>query len=329
MTHPKKVFTTVALLFCGFVMTACPALLKNAQFVKLSDKDGKVIGGIGGFKIHYNAGSTDADDTNKYTDDHYSIVITNTNTGENLDNIPVISDENLAKVNAIGVVSKATDKFVTDEDSAGKYLCDKNIDPNKSSGFGCRVLSSKLGNSKVVYIKLQLKDGTIWKSEDLDLAKATDSTELGDEMGDLIASIGSHEPLQLTLKTCPPDAAGIVIDVTIDRECPAATGKKVEPTPDPNDNTCAPPNFLDTTGKCVSVLQPQKTCDADSVTLLDGTCGTACGLSQVQTQGKCQCLKGYIKDEKGTGCVLDPAQDLTLPPASSSGGGSCSLMRTK
>lgn len=326
MTQPKKVFTTVALLFCGLIMTACPSLWKNAQLIKLYDSNGKVVGGIGGFKIHY-AANADKD----YTEDHYSIAITNANTGpiQKDSTVPIISPEDLGKVIAIGV-AKTPDIYVTSA-SDPKYMCGQSIDP-ESPGFGCRFLSSSLANAKAVHIILKLKDGTFWKSEDLDLNKVTESTDVDADVNELLKGIGSGEVQMYTLKTCS-DASGKKVDVKTSEDCPAGMalviGEETKPDPaDPADNTCAPPNFLDTTGKCVSVLQPQKTCDADSVTLLDGTCGAACGLSQVQIQGKCQCLKGYMKDDKGTGCVLDPAQDLTLPPASSSGGGSCSLIRT-
>jgi hypothetical protein len=85
---------------------------------------------------------------------------------------------------------------------------------------------------------------------------------------------------------------------------------------------------VDTSGKCISVVQPQKQCDASTVTLLDGSCGASCGANQVQKQGKCQCQNGYKKDDKGTGCVEDPSFNITPPPSSSTGGGSCSLVKT-
>lgn len=323
MSYPKNIFTTIVIVLCGFVMTACPALLKHAQIIKLYDATGKVVGGIAGFKIHYTAGA-DKD----YPEDHYSIAITNANTGAQPkdSSVPIISAEDLAKVSAIGV-AKAPDIYVTSAEDT-KYMCDQSLD-SKSPGFGCRFLSSKLGDAKEVYIRLKLNDGTLWRSEYLDLGYVTDSKELDTEMQDFFGSIGGGKPLQLTLKACAPtDPYGSIFDVTADKACP--TGTKEIPTPplsDPSTNEdCPPPNFLDTTGKCVSILQPQKDCGADSVTLLDGSCGTGCGTFQVQKLGKCQCQSGYIKDDAGTGCVLEPSLDANLPPASTGGGGSCSLI---
>lgn len=323
MRYKKRVLVTIAVIVCGLVMTACPSLWKNAQLIKLYDSNGKVVGGIGGFKIHY-AANADKD----HTEDHYSIAITNANTGEENPDFPIISAEDLAKVTAIGVV-KAPDIYVT-SNSDPKYMCDQSIDP-KNPGFGCRFLSSNLGDSKTVFINLKLKDGTFWKSEDLDLTKVTESTDVDADINELLEGIGSGKATMYTLKTCS-DVSGKKVDVKTSEDCPtgmaSGIGEEPKPKPDPNANKdCPPPNFLDTAGKCISILQTQKQCDSNTVSLLDGTCGNACGANQVQKMGKCQCQTGYMKDAKGTGCDADPNYNVTPPPGASVGGGSCSLIR--
>lgn len=334
MRHSKKILMIATVLFCGITTTSCVSMLKGAQAVKLFDENNTIIGKIGGFKIHYAANAETG-----YPEDHYSIAITNANMGNVGEdtNIPTLSTEDLKKVTAIGVVSKTTNKYVTSSTDA-KYMCDQSIDP-ESPGFGCRFPSADLGETKIVFIKLKLEDNTFWTSEELDLtigvdpklSKVTESTEIDADINKLMEGIGSGEVQMYTLKTCS-DASGKKVDVKTSEDCPtgmaSGIGEDTKPKTDPSTNKdCPPPNFLDTAGKCISILQTQKQCDANTVSLLDGTCGDVCGANQVQKMGKCQCQTGYMKDAKGTGCDADPNYNVTPPPGASVGGGSCSLIR--
>lgn len=325
----KRFYSTVMIaVLCGVFMTACPSLWKHMQIITLSDKDGTVIGGIGGFKVHYVA-NADKD----YPEDHYSIVITNANMGADPgtdSKIPAISEGDLAQVNAICVASTATNNCVTDADgTTGSYLCDSSIDP-KNPGFGCRIRSSNLGDTKSVYIKLQLTDGTFWKSETLDLNDSTDYSELGTEVQDVIASIGSGKPLELTLKSCPADAYGNVIETTVDKDCPTKAS--------PNTNCTAPETLDPTTNTCVQPSSsppppPPQPCTSGTginLILLGGTCGSKCSdpATQVVRLGKCVCIIGDMPDPKDpTKCIADPSYNADLNTSPSTGGGGCSLIR--
>lgn len=319
MRHPKRVFATVAIVFCGLIITACPSFLKALQILELKDSSGTVVGKMGGTAIHY---PKDAD--KDFADDHYAIVISNASVDGS------ISDEEFAKIDSIGIKDKDSGAIITGD----SYMCDKSTDI-KNNGFGCRFLASKVGASNKVTLTLMLKDKTSWNSNEIDLGKFVESSELSSDAEAVITSIGSGNAQMYTLKTCS-DASGNKADVKTAEDCPAGMTSGTVTTPPPTTSTatdankdCVPPNFLNNDGKCISILQPQKQCDANSFILLDGTCGTDCGANQVQKQGACQCATGYMKDANTKDCKTDPSYSANMPPAASSGGGSCSLIRVK
>lgn len=305
MGRKNKVFATVAAIFCGLIMTACPSLLKNAQTLEIKDESGIIVGKIAGFKVHYPVGNTDADDSNKYEEEHYSIVITNASVDD------TISKEEIDQIDSIGVKTSKSGAIINGD----KYMCDKIDDKTDLSktGFSCRFLASKIDSSKIAYIVLLRNDKKTWTSSVIDLNDVTESSELSSEIDSILSGVNkSGTPGETTLKTCPPDASGKTVEVKASGTCPVTETKAT-------DANCI------ILGNCT----PQTNClAADKVTLIDGSCGTGCGTNQVQKMGKCQCQNGYIADDKKVTCVPDPlAAENNLPPASSSGGGSCSLIK--
>lgn len=324
----QRLYKLGVIMIAGIALIGCPSLWKHAQILKLYDSGGKVVGQIGGFKVHYPKDNDDSDGKQSWPEEHYTVAITNAN----VDN--AISTSDLAKISSIGVKSKDTDLLMTDTE---KYMCDNSIDP-ANPGFGCRFKAETVGASKKVYIALQLKDGSTWKSDDLDLTDFTESSELGKDVNDVLTGIASGEMQAYTLKTCPKDASGKTVDIKSSEACPCAANfvysfdkNTCDPKPPATGDAskdCVAPNIYDkTTDKCISAVQPKKPCD-NGVALLDGSCGTKCGVNQVQKLGKCQCMTTYIKDPYGAACIVDP-QVVKPPPtvAAGSGGGSCSLIR--
>lgn len=302
----------IAIIICGLILTACPSFLKALQILELKDSSGTVVGKIGGTAIHY---AKDADA--EFSEDHYAIVISNASVDDS------ISDAEFAKIDSIGIKDKDSGKIITDN----KYKCDKSTDI-KANGFGCRFLASNVGTSKTVTLTFLLTDKTTWNTNDIDLTKFVDSTEIGKDVEEVIKGIGSGavKMESYTLKTCPPDASGKTVDIKSSETCP--TGEAGNTTEPGKDESCPSPNIKDKDGKCISVLQPKAQCDGNTVMLLNGSCGADCGDNQVQKMGKCQCQIGYMKDATGSNCVIDPSTNVNPPPASSSGGGSCSLIKT-
>lgn len=302
----------IAIIICGLILAACPSFLKALQILELKDSSGTVVGKIGGTAIHY-AKNADAE----FSEDHYAIVISNASVDDS------ISDAEFAKIDSIGIKDKDSGIIITSD----KYMCDKSTDI-KANGFGCRFLASNVGTSKTVTLTFLLTDKTTWNTNDIDLTKFVESTEIGKDVEEVIKGIGSGavKMESYTLKTCPPDASGKTVDVKTSEACPTAGGATGGTGTNPKKN-CA---YTDISGKCVEMTPKQQLCASGNYILLGGKdCGTSCGANQVIKNGQCLCQTGYTKDDKGTGCVVDPNVNPPPPPGSSTigGGGSCSLIR--
>lgn len=302
------------ILFALLALTACDI---KPQVVAVVDDNSNSQGALGVYFVHFPAGSPDQVDK----DEHYGLAVQ--------------SDKekpfpNFSKIAAVGVKSSVDKQFLTDT----THLCAQATDPIfDAPAFGCRL---PLSTTKVGKIRLDLlmSDGSTLSTDDIDTGVQYDGDVL--QIPATISNISeSTAAKDFTLKACPASADGNQEVLPVSKVCPTQTSEKAS-TDSPEaeaTSSCTAPNYIDNSGKCVSVAESKKDlCASGNYILLGGKgCGTTCGANQVAKLGMCVCQTNFIPDPANPqNCVVNPALNQNLPVSSpSSGGGSCSLIREK